>query len=150
MGGPHEALLQVSMVPDLDINMDEFKENFRAKMKKTMPDVKISFEPIALTDKILSQGSPTPVEIRIASRNKQNNELYANKVINALRGISYMRDVQISQSINYPALNINIDRIRAAQVGVDMSEISRSLIASTSSSRYTEKNVWLDESTGLS
>ena len=61
-----------------------------------------------------------------------------------------MRDVQIGQPINYPALNINIDRTRAAQLGVDMNDISRSLIASTSSSRYTEKNIWIDEKAGLS
>jgi multidrug efflux pump subunit AcrB len=57
--------------------------------------------------------------------------------------------VQIAQSIKYPALNVNIDRIKAAQLGVDMSDVSRSLIASTSSSRYTDKNVWVDEKIGL-
>jgi multidrug efflux pump subunit AcrB len=34
-------------------------------------------------------------------------------------------------------------------LGVDMNDISRSLIASTSSSRYTDKNIWLDEKVGL-
>ncbi|MBA4058052.1 MAG: acriflavin resistance protein, partial [Marivirga sp.] len=150
MGGPHEALLQVSLDTDAGIDMNELKEQFREKMNEAMPDIKVSFEPIALTDKILSQGSPTPIEVRIASRNKKENELYANKVIEKLKAISYMRDVQISQSIKYPSLNINIDRLRAAQLGVDMTDISRSLVTSTSSSRYTEKNVWLDETSGLS
>ncbi|MEP6735462.1 MAG: efflux RND transporter permease subunit, partial [Chryseolinea sp.] len=140
----------VSMKPDTDFDIDKFKEDFRATMGSKMPGVKLSFEPIALTERILSQGSPTPIEIRIASRNKKNNEAMAKTVIAKLQAIPYMRDIQIAQSIRYPALNINIDRIRAAQVGVDMNDISRSLIASTSSSRYTEKNVWLDESTGLS
>jgi multidrug efflux pump subunit AcrB len=58
--------------------------------------------------------------------------------------------VQLAQPIHYPALNIEIDRVRAAQLGVDMSDVSRSLIASTSSSRYTEKNTWIDEKAGLS
>ena len=150
MGGPHEALLQLSFVPDLDIDMNTFKEDFRKQMASKMSDVKVSFEPIALTDKILSQGSPTPIEVRIASRSKKNNEEYARKVIAKLKAIPYLRDVQIAQSIRYPSLNINIDRLRAAQVGVDMSDITRSLIASTSSSRYTDKNVWLDETSGLS
>lgn len=150
MGGPHEALLQVSLDRDYDVDLDDLKEHFRKAMDEQMPDTKVSFEPIQLTDKILSQGSPTPIEIRIASRNKKLNEEYALKVINKLREIPYMRDIHIAQSIKYPALNINIDRMRAAQLGVDMSDISRSLVTSTSSSRYTEKNVWLDESAGLS
>ena len=150
MGGPHEALLQVSMVPDFDIDVENLKEDFRHIMEEKMPGIKVSFEPIALTERILSQGSPTPIEVRIAGRNKKSNEEYAYKLIEKLKGIAYMRDIQIAQSIRYPALNINIDRIRAAQLGVDVTDISRSLIASTSSSRYTEKNVWLDETTGLS
>ncbi|HMG91241.1 MAG TPA: efflux RND transporter permease subunit [Chryseolinea sp.] len=150
MGGPHESLLQVSLNRDYDVNLNELREQFRAKMKEQMPDMKVSFEPIELTDKILSQGSPTPIEVRIASRNKKSNEEFANKVIQKLKEIPYMRDVQLAQSIKYPALNITIDRLRAAQLGVDMSDISRSLVTSTSSSRYTEKNVWLDEAAGLS
>ncbi|MBO9561272.1 MAG: efflux RND transporter permease subunit [Niastella sp.] len=149
-GGPHEAVLQVSLHEGYKVNMDELKENLRKEITKELPDVKLSFEPIELTDKILSQGSPTPVEVRIAGRNKKLNEEYAYKIMDKLAQISYLRDIQIAQPLKYPSLNINIDRVKAAQLGVDISDISRSLVASTSSSRYTEKNVWLDEKAGLS
>lgn len=148
MAGPHEAVFQVSL-KDYEADMDDFKDQLRARIKEKLPDVKLSFEPIELTDKVLSQGSPTPVEVRIAGKNKKQNELYANKILAELKEIPYMRDVQLAQPIKYPSLNIDIDRTRAAQVGVDMADISRSLIASTSSSRYTDKNVWLDEKIGL-
>ncbi|UKT62178.1 efflux RND transporter permease subunit [Pedobacter mucosus] len=148
MAGPHEAVFQVSL-KDFVEDMDEFKDNFRSRIKTILPDVKLSFEPIELTDKVLSQGSPTPVEIRIAGKNKKLNEKFANKMLAELKEIPYMRDVQIAQPIKYPSLNIDIDRTRAAQIGVDMADISRSLIASTSSSRYTDKNIWLDEKSAL-
>jgi multidrug efflux pump subunit AcrB len=130
--------------------MDDFKDELRQRIKKIAPNVKVSFEPIELTDKVLSQGSPTPIEIRIAGKNKKLNEQYAGKIMAKLNAISYFRDVQIAQSIHYPTLDITIDRVRAAQLGVDMNDISRSLIASTSSSRYTDKNTWIDEKIGLS
>jgi multidrug efflux pump subunit AcrB len=149
-GGPHEAVLQLALKEEYKVNMDELKEKIRGEVAEAMPEVKLSFEPIELTDKILSQGSPTPVEVRIAGRNKKLNEEYAHKLMDKLAQISYLRDIQIAQPVRYPSLNINIDRIKAAQLGVDMNDISRSLIASTSSSRYTEKNVWLDEKAGLS
>jgi multidrug efflux pump subunit AcrB len=149
MSGPQEAVLQVQLDEDYKADMDDLKEKIRQKLKTLMPDVRLSFEPIQLTDKVLSQGSPTPVEIRISGRNKNLNETYAYKVIDKLKQIPYLRDVQLGQSIKYPAINVNIDRTRAAQLGVDMSDISRSLIASTSSSRYTEKNVWVDEKSNL-
>ena len=145
MSGSQEGVLQVNLDEHYKVNLDELKENFRKKMKQELPDVLLSFEPIELTDKILSQGSPTPIEVRIVGKNKKLNEEYANKVLDKLGKINYIRDAQIAQATKYPSININIDRIRAAQLGVSVSDISRSLTASTSSSRFTEKNVWLDE-----
>ena len=145
MAGPQEAVLQVALKEDFKTNLDQLKEKIRAQVGDQMPDVRLSFEPIELTDKILSQGSPTPVEVRFSGRNKQNNELYAQKLMAELSKISYLRDIQLGQSNKYPAINIEVDRVRAAQLGVTMDDVSRSMTASTSSSRYTEKNIWIDE-----
>lgn len=145
MSGPQEGVLQVNLNEDYKASLDELKERFRKRMKHELPQVSLSFEPIELTDKILSQGSPTPIEVRVIGKNKKLNEEYANKVLQKLKQIDYLRDAQIAQSTKYPSINIDIDRIRAAQLGISVSEISRSITASTSSSRYTEKNVWLDE-----
>lgn len=148
MAGPQEAVFQVGL-KDYHVNMEEFKDQIRERIHKKEPDLRLSFEPIELTDKVLSQGSSTPVEVRIAGKNKKTNELYANKIIQELKKLSYMRDVQIAQPIKYPSMKVTIDRVRAAQLGVDLNDVSRSLIASTSSSRYTDKNIWLDEKVGL-
>ena len=150
MAGPQESVLQVSLKEDYKVKMDDLKEEFRHRLAADLPEIKVSFEPIELTDKILSQGSPTPIEVKIAGKNKKLNEEYANKVIARLNEIPYLRDVQIGQATHYPAININIDRERAAQLGTNAAVISRSLIAATSSSRFTEKNVWLDHKTNLS
>ncbi len=130
--------------------MDDFKESFRHRIAQDMPWMKVSFEPIELTDKILSQGSPTPIEVKLIGKNKKINEEYAQKVIDKLKEIPYLRDVQLDEAVHYPALDINIDRVRAAQLGTTADVISRSLIAATSSSRYTEKNLWVDTKSNLS
>jgi len=145
MAGPQEAVLQVNLKEDYKVKMDDLKEAFRKKLAEDVPEFRPSFEPIELTDKILSQGSPTPIEVRVTGKNKKLNEVYAQKVVDKLKEISYLRDVQIAQSIRYPAIDIDIDRIRASQLGTNAATIGRSLIAATSSSRFTEKNVWLDE-----
>ena len=150
MSGPQEAVLQVAMKEEYKENLDHLKERFRQKMKESMPEVRLSFEPIELTDKVLSQGSPTPVEVRITGKDKKTNEQYAAKVIEKLSGIGYLRDVQLAQPTRYPTLNIEIDRTQAAQMGVTLADISRSLVAATSSSRYTEKNVWIDPKSNIS
>ncbi|MBS1530971.1 MAG: efflux RND transporter permease subunit, partial [Bacteroidetes bacterium] len=145
MAGTQEAVLQVNLREGYKVDLDNLKERLRAAMKKIRPSVQLSFEPIELTDKILSQGSPTPIEIAVIGKNKPQNVIYAMKIVDKLKKIPYLRDVQIGQSFRYPSIAIDIDRQRVAQLGLNMNDVSRSLIASTSSSRYTEKNVWLDE-----
>src|ERR1700754_3247966 len=150
MAGPQEAVLQVAFREGFKTNLEELKEKIRQQTAKELPDVRLSFEPIELTDKILSQGSPTPIEVRFAGRNKKLNEQYAAKLMGKLKDIPYLRDIQLGQSNKYPSINIDIDRQRAAELGVDVNDVSRSLTASTSSSRYTDRNIWTDEKTGVS
>lgn len=59
-----------------------------------------------------------------------------------------MRDLQLGEALTHPALNVNIDRIRAGRLGVTVDQVARSLVAATSSSRFTSPNYWLDKSTG--
>jgi len=150
MAGTQEAVLQVNLAEGYKVNLDELKERFRAGMKKAEPGVLLSFEPIELTDKILSQGSPTPIEVAVSGKDKKQNIVFASKVLDKLNKIPYLRDVQIGQSYKYPTIDIKIDRVRAAELGVTVNDISRSLTASTSSSRFTEKNLWLDNKINLS
>lgn len=145
MATPNEAVLQVNMKEDYKVNMDEFKEKLRRRIHEQMPEVKMSFEPIDLTDKVMSQGAATPIEIAIMGKNLKESVPFAQKVMAEMKKIPYLRDVQINQPMDYPAIRINIDRERAGQLGVSVTDIAKSLTASTSSSRFTEKNNWLDE-----
>jgi multidrug efflux pump subunit AcrB len=144
LAGPQEAVLQASLKEGFKVNMDNLEDDFRRHVAQDMPHVKVSFEPIELTNKTLSQGSPTPIEIGLSGRDKKINEAYADSLVQKLKQIPYMRDVQIDEAIHYPAIDINIDRVRAAELGVSANDINRAIIASTSSSRYTDKNIWQD------
>ncbi|WEA03801.1 efflux RND transporter permease subunit [Mucilaginibacter sp. SJ] len=142
--GTHEAVLQVNLDEDYHINMDELKDVLRKNIASRMPDLRITFEPIDMTEKIMSQGASTPIEIRVAGKDMMQIEGYSNKVLAGLKKISYLRDVQISQPLKFPVVAITLDRLKAAQLGLDIKDVARSVTASTSSSRFTEKNLWLD------
>lgn len=150
MAGPNEAVMQVNLEEDYKVNMDEFKERLRKRIHQRMPDVKMTFEPIDLTDKVMSQGAATPIEVAVMGKNLDASKPYAEKLLAEMKKVSYLRDVQIVQPLNYPAIRINIDRERAGQLGVSITEIAKSLTAATSSSRFTEKNNWLDEKNATS
>ena len=143
--GTHEAVIQIGLEEDYKINLDNLKEKLRNNILKNLPDVKISFEPIELTEKIMSQGASTPIEIRVAGKNMNDIENYAGKLRQKLSAINYLRDVQIQQPLKFPVIRIHLDRLKIAQMGLSLPDVARSVTDATSSSRFTEKNLWLDE-----
>ena len=143
--GTHEAVLQVNLDEHYKTNIDELKDRLRKNICDEIPEIKVSFEPIDLTEKIMSQGASTPIEVRVAAKDMKDIEGYANRLVDTLQHIPFLRDVQIAQPLKYPVINITVDRFKAAQMGLDVNQIARSVTAATSSSRFTEKNQWLDE-----
>ncbi|MBO9620977.1 MAG: efflux RND transporter permease subunit, partial [Niabella sp.] len=65
-----------------------------------------------------------------------------------LQGIAYLRDVQIATPLEYPGIKTTIDRVKAGQLGLTVDAITKSTVAATSSSRFTQPNYWLDKSSG--
>ncbi|WP_151087306.1 efflux RND transporter permease subunit [Hymenobacter baengnokdamensis] len=148
--GPNEADLQVNLAEDYKVqNLDALKDKIRQAAARQVPDVQLSFEPIELTDKIMSQGAQTPIEVLVAGKSLSDGKGYADKLVARLRQIAYLRDVRINQPLSYPTVQITVDRERAAQFGLTPDQIARSLVAATSSSRFTAKNLWLDQSKGF-
>ncbi|RAK02353.1 multidrug efflux pump subunit AcrB [Larkinella arboricola] len=147
--GPHEAVLQVSLNEEHPVKMDNLKEQLRERIAKDLPTARISFEPIELTEKIMSQGASTPIEVTVAAKDLNEAGRFANKIRAEMAKIDFLRDVQIPQPLQYPILNVTLNRERAGQLGVTSTQVARSMVAATSSSRFTDKNLWLDESKGL-
>jgi len=142
--GTHEASLQMQLDEHFKMDKDKFQETFRAAVHDRLPDVKVSFEPIELTEKIMSQGASTPIEVQVAGKDMLQIGDYANRLTEMLKNVSYMRDVQIKQPLSYPVIRMTLDRYKIAQMGLNLKDVSKSIAAFTSSSRYTEKNMWLD------
>lgn len=143
--GTHEAIMQINLNEHYKANLDELKDKIRKNVKAAYPQVNISFEPIELTEKIMAQGASTPIEVRVAGKNFDELKTYAQQLVDSLKQIPYLRDVQIAQPLKFPTIKINIDRFRLAQMGLNLTEVARSITDATSSSRFTEKVQWLDQ-----
>jgi multidrug efflux pump subunit AcrB len=143
--GTHEATVQIQLDEHYKVNKDKFQDEVRDAIHKTIPGLRVSFEPIDLTEKVMSQGAATPIEVRVAGKDMAGIKDYADKLIAELKKVSFLRDIQIQQPLKFPSISITIDRQKAAQMGLNMAEIAKSVTAVTSSSRFTEKNQWLDE-----
>jgi multidrug efflux pump subunit AcrB len=142
--GTQEAVIQVELDKKYKVNIEDLKEKLRLNILKRYPELHLSFEPIELTAKIMSQGAATPIEVQIAGKNMHDIELYADKLVDTLKRMSILRDVQIAQPLKYPVVNIHVDRERLSVMGLTIDDVSRSITDVTSSSRFTNKNLWLD------
>ena len=143
--GTNEAIIQVSLNEKYKVNLDDLKDKLRTNIQKKFPEIRLSFEPLELTEKIMSQGASTPIEVLIAGKNMGDIEEYAEKLLQKIKTVPYLRDVQIQQPLKFPAIRINYDRLKIAQMGLNFSDVTRSVTDATSSSRFVEKNQWLDQ-----
>jgi multidrug efflux pump subunit AcrB len=147
--GPHEAIVQVALKYRKGLDMEIFKNNLRQKVATKFPELQISFEPMELVEKIMSQGSATPIEVTVASKDLGEAYKYAQRIEYEMKKNAFLKDIQIAQPMAYPILNIEIDREKSSRLGLELTQVMRSLTTATSSSRFITKNLWLDEQKGL-
>jgi multidrug efflux pump subunit AcrB len=146
--GPQEAVIRVNLVKGTGVRVEDLKETLRASVPKNIPGTLLSFEPADLVDQVMSLGTTNPVEVVIQGKNLPQSRGLADKLMASLRGVSYLRDVQIAQPLDYPTIQINYDRVRAGQMGLSVSQAGNSVLTGTSSSRFTEPVYWLDNASG--
>jgi multidrug efflux pump subunit AcrB len=147
--GPEETILYIDLNDDLDLPDEELKERVRRRLTEAMPDVRFSFEPSDIVNEVMSFGSPTPVEIAVSGPNFADNRAYAAKIWDELAELPFVRDLQIGQSLDYPTIEVNVDREKAGLAGLMPVDVSRALVTATSSSRFVVPNYWADPKSGI-
>ncbi len=146
--GPHEAVLTLAISPDAKLDPAATQEAIRQRLAKELPQVKVLFEGGDIVSQVMSFGSPTPVRVLVTGPSLPADYEFAQKLEGELKKLSFLRDLQIQQPNDYPTLELKIDRDRAGQYGLNMMDVTRSLVAATSSSRFIEPNYWRDPVSG--
>jgi multidrug efflux pump subunit AcrB len=148
-GGPHEGVLQVALKPDAGIRLTDFQETLRRRFSERFPTAQFSFEPGDIVNRIMNFGTSTPVEVAIMGPDFAASRTFAAKVREELARIPALRDLQYGQALDYPAIQVNVNRQMAGQLGVTVDQVGRSFAAATSSSRFVTPNYWADPRTGI-
>ena len=149
MRGPEDAVMWVALKRESGIQIEQFKETLRGKLAKAIPGVRFSFEPADIINEVMSFGSPAPVEVAVNGPDFAETRPYAIRVLEELRKLPGVHDLQIVQSLDYPTVQVDVDRKKAASVYVTPNEVAKSLAEATSSSRFTVPNYWADPKTGI-
>jgi multidrug efflux pump subunit AcrB len=154
--GPQEAVLRVALKRDSGIRLADFKNRLRAELPKmqrrqgaSMKGVDLQFESGDIVEQVMSFGSPTPVQVTVNGPKQEDNRAYAAKVRQQLARIPSLRDLQYEQALDYPTIEVNVDRAVAGLSGVTAREVGRSLAPATLSSRFTTPLFWREPASGI-
>jgi multidrug efflux pump subunit AcrB len=147
--GSHEGVLQVALKPEAPVKLEELQEKLRQAFHGKFPEAQFSFEPGDIVSRIMNFGAPTPVEVAVMGPDFAASRAFATKIRNELSRIASLRDLQFGQTLDYPAIQVNVNRQMAGQLGVTVDQVGRSFAAATSSSRFVAPNYWADPRTGI-
>jgi multidrug efflux pump subunit AcrB len=148
-GGSHEGVLQVALRREAKLSLGPFEEDLRRRFHDRFPKARFSFEPGDIVSRIMNFGAPTPVEIAVSGPDFAASRTFAGKLRDELAKIPTLRDLQLGQALDYPAIQVDVNRQMAGQLGVTVDQIGRSFAAATSSSRFVAPNFWADPRTGI-
>src|SRR5262249_47132791 len=123
--GPQEAVLRVALKRDSGIRLEEFRNRLREELPRmqtrqsnSMRGVELQFESGDIVEQVMSFGSPTPVQVTINGPRLEENRAYAERVWQQLTRIPSLRDLQYEQNLEYPTVEVNVDRTLAGLSGV--------------------------------
>jgi len=147
--GPEEAILRIALQPGSGISTERMKAELRTTLAEQFPGVRFSFEPADIVSEVMSFGSATPIEVAVRGGSIAENRAFLKTVQDSISSISSLRDIQVVQALDYPTVDVKIDREKAGLSGATASQISRSVLAATSSSRFLMPNYWPDPKSGI-
>jgi len=147
--GQYEAVISVQLKRGAGVKLDKLEEKLRKTLSEKLPGTRLSFEAGDIISQTMNFGSPTPVEVAVTGHDLVADRGYAEKLMAGLGRIDSLRDLQFGQAWDYPTINIDIDRLRAGQLGVTVEQVGRSIVAATSSSRLVAPNYWKDPKSGI-
>src|SRR3954468_21830681 len=127
----------------------ELTRILRKRLAEKFPEETFYFTPANITNQILNFGLPAPIDLQVVGRNPTENFRIAQNLLAKVRAIPGAVDVHIHQQNSYPTLQVNVDRDRAAQIGLQQRDVANSMLISLSGSGQTAPNQWLNPQNGV-
>ncbi len=122
----------------------EYVRKIRAAIHDDFPGTTAYFVQADLVSEVLNFGLPAPIDVQVESRDNAVAVPLALRLQRALRGIPGTEDVRIAQVLDYPTLRLDVDRARAAQLGLTERDVASSLLTSLASSSLVAPNFWVN------
>ena len=171
MRGPDDGQLRVALREDSGIKLAEFRERLRKVLReRVVPWVakrlesgglgrdealrqaktsSFGFEPGDIVTTVMSFGSAAPIAVRVVGPDLKLVRQHAEKIAGEMRKIGSLRDVEFQQALDYPTVEVEIDREKAGLSGASVEDLAHALVMATASTRFASLNYWVDIKTGF-
>jgi multidrug efflux pump subunit AcrB len=146
--GMHTAFVEVGLKEDHHESSFFYMNEVRRRIATQLPQLRTYFQSGGLVDAVLNQGAPAPIDVQVSGMDLKTDDRIAQELarqIKASRGVS---DVYIPQDMDYPALEVNVNRDRAAELGLSPKEVLDNLITALTSDVVIAPSYWVDPKNG--
>jgi CzcA family heavy metal efflux pump len=147
--GYQDGDIYVSLKADHHPTAD-YVRTLRQHLPVQFPGTTFSFLPADIVGQILNFGTPAPIDLQITGPHVKANQVYALDLLRRMRLIRGIADPRMQQSLDNPQLNIDVDRSRMAQLGLNELDVTNSLSTSLAGSSQTATIYWLNPKNGVS
>ena len=142
------AFIQTSLTQDHGTGSYVYMRRVQDQLSRKMPELSTYFQAGGLVDGVIDQGLPAPIDVQIKSQDIEKSYELARVLAAKIEAMPNVSGVYIPQSINYPGLELNIDRQRASLVGLSAKEVVDDVITALTSDGMVAPSYWIDPKSG--
>jgi multidrug efflux pump subunit AcrB len=142
------AFVQVSLKEGHTTGSYAYMRKVRRALNAQLPELTTFFQAGGLIDSVMNQGLPAPIEIQLSTNNQRLAFDDAQSLARKLRRLSTVSDVFIPQDLNYPGIQLDIDRERASLIGLTPKDVVDNVITAMTSDGVIAPSYWIDPKTG--
>jgi multidrug efflux pump subunit AcrB len=146
--GQHTAFVQVGLQDERRASSFQYMERVRRRLKRELPQLDAYFQTGGLVDAILNLGMPAPMDIQVSGSDIRAAHRSALEIARQVRNLRGVSDVLVPQDIDFPALKVDIDRIRASELGLSEKEVVDNVITALTSDQMIAPSYWVDPKSG--
>jgi multidrug efflux pump subunit AcrB len=146
--GQHTAFVQVSLKKGHSKSSFACMDLVRAKLRDDLPELTTYFQTGGLVDAVVNLGLPAPIDIQVEGNNLKEAYATASSLATQIRGIKGVSDVLIPQDLDYPGLELDVNREMAGRLGLDSSEIVDNVITALTSNGMIAPSYYVDPKNG--
>jgi multidrug efflux pump subunit AcrB len=146
--GMNTAFIQVSLKEDHKTGSYTYMQQVRRKFTTDFPDVATYFQAGGLVDSVVNQGKPAPIDIQVAGNDLRKAYDLATSIARRLHGLGSVGDILIPQDLDYPGLELKINREHAGLLGISPKQVVDNVITALTSDGMIAPSFWVDPKTG--